>query len=74
MRDTGVGIDREDLVKLFEPFFTTKRGQKGTGLGLAIVKSIVEKHGGGISISSEVGKGTTVNILLPIVEEGEVRA
>lgn len=67
IRDTGVGIDKEDLIKLFEPFFTTKRGQKGTGLGLAIVKSIVEKHKGGISIESEAGRGTTVRLVLPLV-------
>jgi signal transduction histidine kinase len=65
VRDTGVGIERRDMVKLFEPFFSTKRGQKGTGLGLAIVKSIVEKHKGTISIESEVGKGATVKIMLP---------
>jgi len=65
--DTGCGIPRENLPKIFDPFFTTKEVGKGTGQGLAIVHDIVvEKHGGSIDVESEVGKGTTVIIRLPI--------
>jgi len=66
VQDTGIGIGKQDIVKLFEPFFTKKRGHKGTGLGLAIVKSIVEKHKGTITIDSELGEGTTVRVMLPL--------
>ena len=62
--DDGAGIPAENLEKIFEPFFTTKA--KGTGLGLAITKQIVEQHHGKITIESEIGKGTTVVIRLPI--------
>ena len=65
IRDNGCGIPRENLSKIFEPFFTTK-GQKGNGLGLAMVWGIIEKHDGRITVTSEVGKGTTFNILLPV--------
>jgi two-component system cell cycle sensor histidine kinase/response regulator CckA len=65
--DTGCGIPRENLSKIFEPFFTTK-GQKGNGLGLAMVWGIIEKHDGRITVESEVGKGTTFSILLPVEE------
>ena len=65
--DTGVGISPEDLPHMFEPFFTTKKDGKGTGLGLSIVYGIIERHGGNISISSELQKGTIVTILLPRV-------
>lgn len=63
--DNGCGIPRENLSKIFEPFFTTK-GQKGNGLGLAMVWGIIEKHDGRITVESEVGKGTTFRILLPV--------
>lgn len=63
--DSGCGIPRENLSKIFEPFFTTK-GQKGNGLGLAMVWGIIEKHNGRITVDSEMGKGTTFNILLPL--------
>ncbi|RQW78193.1 MAG: HAMP domain-containing protein [Geobacter sp.] len=69
-KDDGAGIPAENLEKIFEPFFTTKT--KGTGLGLAITRQIVEQHHGKISIESEVGKGTTVTIRLPI-EQDELR-
>jgi len=62
--DTGVGIPPEDVPKLFEPLFTTKA--KGIGLGLAIIKNLIEKHGGTIEVESEVGKGTTFTVKLPI--------
>jgi PAS domain S-box-containing protein len=64
IRDTGVGISEENMVKIFTPFFTTK--PKGTGLGLSSAKKIVESHGGAIRIDSKEGKGTSITIELPI--------
>ena len=64
--DTGVGIPPENLEKVMEPFFTTKEEGKGTGLGLAICRRVVQEHHGTIQIDSEVGKGTTVRIVLPV--------
>ncbi|MCX7703316.1 MAG: cache domain-containing protein [Planctomycetota bacterium] len=65
--DNGCGIDKETLAKLFTPFFTTKK--EGTGLGLAIAYGVVKMHSGDISVSSEVGKGTTFTITLPVEKE-----
>ncbi|MEC4890316.1 MAG: ATP-binding protein [Nitrospira sp.] len=67
--DTGHGIPPDVLHKIFEPFFTTKEFGKGTGLGLTVVKGILEEHGGGIHVASEVGTGTTVTLSLPIADE-----
>jgi signal transduction histidine kinase len=64
--DTGVGIKTENIPKLFDPFFTTKGVGKGTGLGLSISQGIIMKHNGSIDVESEVGKGTTFTIRLPI--------
>lgn len=64
--DSGEGISKDNLLRLFEPFFTTKRDKKGTGLGLFMSKMIVEKHKGKLTIESEVGRGTTAKIALPI--------
>jgi two-component system NtrC family sensor kinase len=64
--DTGVGIPRENLSRIFEPFFTTKEVAKGTGLGLSIAYDIVKKHRGTIEVESEVGKGTSFTIKLPV--------
>jgi signal transduction histidine kinase len=64
--DTGVGIPAEHLEKVLEPFFTTKEEGKGTGLGLPICRRIVQEHYGALRIASEVGKGTTVRIVLPV--------
>jgi PAS domain S-box-containing protein len=64
--DTGVGIAPDILPKLAEPFFTTKPEGKGTGLGLSICRRIVQAHGGTLDISSELGRGTTVRITLPL--------
>jgi two-component system NtrC family sensor kinase len=66
IEDTGVGIPAEDMSKIFEPFFTTKEVGKGTGLGLAVCYGIVTDHGGRLSVRSNIGKGTTFTILLPI--------
>jgi signal transduction histidine kinase len=63
IRDTGVGVAPENLDKVFEPYFTTK--DVGIGLGLALTKQILEQHGGGIALSSELGKGTVVRLRLP---------
>ena len=62
--DTGVGIPREVVPRLFDPFFTTKAA--GTGLGLSISQSILQEHGGTISIASKEGRGTTVVVELPL--------
>jgi two-component system NtrC family sensor kinase len=67
--DTGHGIKEEDQKRLFEPFFTTKEVGKGTGLGLAISYSIIQKHQGTIEVKSEVGKGSTFNVKLPVMSE-----
>jgi len=67
--DTGPGIPKEHLSKVFDPFFTTREVGKGTGLGLNIVHRVVEKYGGAIQIESEPGKGTQVNISLPLNEK-----
>jgi signal transduction histidine kinase/DNA-binding response OmpR family regulator len=64
--DTGCGIPEENLQKIFDPFFTTKDVGKGTGLGMNIAYNIVKKHHGTISVDSQVGKGTTFAIRLPI--------
>ncbi|OQX88965.1 two-component sensor histidine kinase [candidate division KSB1 bacterium 4484_87] len=63
--DTGCGIPPEIVDKIFDPFFTTK-GQQGTGLGLAVIWGILENHEGMISVESELGKGTTFTIHLPV--------
>jgi PAS domain S-box-containing protein len=64
--DTGKGIDPEHLKKIFDPFFTTKPIGKGTGLGLSLSYGIIKKHHGRIEVQSEVGKGTTFRVCLPI--------
>ncbi len=64
--DTGKGIPATDLQRVFEPFYTTKPVGQGTGLGLSLSWGIVERHHGHIEVSSEVGKGTTFTITLPI--------
>ena len=64
-----MGIPPDRLAKIFDPFFSTK--EMGTGLGLSVVYGIVERHGGTIDIRSEVGKGTTVVLRLPITHRVE---
>ena len=66
--DTGSGMTQEVLARVLEPFFTTKETGKGTGLGLSMVAGVVKQLGGGIQITSEVGKGTSVTLFLPRAE------
>jgi signal transduction histidine kinase len=65
--DSGPGIPPEIRTKIFEPFFTTKAPGEGTGLGLSLCRGIVEDHGGAMTVESEVGRGTTFAILLPVI-------
>jgi len=67
--DTGSGIDPMVMDKIFEPYFTTKAKGKGTGLGLSVVYGIVKEYQGDIKVFSEVGKGTTFDVYLPIMEK-----
>ena len=72
--DSGKGMPADVMDRIFDPFFTTKEVGKGTGQGLTIARSvIVDKHGGKLSVDSEVGRGTTFTISLP-VEEAHVQA
>jgi two-component system NtrC family sensor kinase len=66
VEDSGAGIPPENMSKIFEPFFTTKEVGKGTGLGLAVCYGIVSEHGGRLTVRSNVGKGTTFGIFLPV--------
>ena len=68
IQDTGHGISEDDIVNLFDPFFTTK-AQQGTGLGLSVSYGIIRDHGGDIEVKSELDKGTTFTINLPIKTE-----
>ena len=67
--DTGPGITKENLERIFSPFFTTKDAGHGVGLGLAISYGIVREHKGTILVESEVGKGTTFTVRIPVTEE-----
>jgi len=67
--DTGCGIPKEALSRIFDPFFTTKPIGTGTGLGLSLSYGIIQKHGGQIKVESELGRGTTFTVLLPVRQD-----
>jgi signal transduction histidine kinase len=69
--DTGIGITEESKKRIFDPFFTTKKMGEGTGLGLAICEKIVKEHSGRIEVESEVGKGSTFSLYIPVFERNE---
>lgn len=64
--DTGIGITEESKKRIFDPFYTTKKMGEGTGLGLAICENIIKEHSGRLDVESEVGKGSTFFVYLPI--------
>jgi len=66
-------MDEETLDRVFDPFFTTKEVGDGKGLGLSMVHGIIDKHGGALNLVSKPGKGTTVDIYLPLVEKDAAR-
>ncbi|HWT16030.1 MAG TPA: ATP-binding protein [Patescibacteria group bacterium] len=72
--DTGSGIPDDVLPKIFDPFFTTKPVGEGTGLGLSIVHKIIQGHGGAIRVKSQVGKGTTFFVELPLAQKPAAKA
>ena len=67
--DTGTGMDAATRARLFEPYFTTKSPGHGTGLGLVTVRQLISRTGGRISVDSELGRGTTVHIDLPRIDD-----
>jgi len=69
--DTGPGIDPAIMDRIFEPFFTTKGPGIGTGMGLAVAHGIVKNHSGAITVSSQLGKGSTFEVYLPLIEYRE---
>jgi CheY-like chemotaxis protein len=72
--DTGLGMSQEVLMRAFDPFFTTKEVGKGSGLGLSMVYGLVKQHGAEIALTSEVGKGTSIQLFFPSVQALPARA
>jgi two-component system NtrC family sensor kinase len=67
--DNGVGIPEEDIPHIFEPFFSTKTKTSGIGLGLSIVHGIIQSHNGKVEVKSKRGTGTTISIILPLIQK-----
>jgi signal transduction histidine kinase len=74
VRDTGVGIDKDELERIFEPFYTTKTGIRGVGLGLAIARKCIEANGGKIDVESRAGSGSRFIAWIPLCEEEDPMA
>ena len=74
VKDTGCGMPPDVLKEIFTPFYTTKQLGKGTGMGLSIVYGVVKMHAGDISVDSEVGKGTSFLVRIPIGEKAREEA
>jgi two-component system cell cycle sensor histidine kinase/response regulator CckA len=74
VKDNGCGMDAETCARLFEPFFTTKNPGEGTGLGLATVQRIVNAAGGRITVVSELGSGTLIEVFLPTIQTSMIEA
>ncbi|OGV70264.1 MAG: hypothetical protein A2283_00395 [Lentisphaerae bacterium RIFOXYA12_FULL_48_11] len=74
VKDTGTGIDKSVLGRIFEPFFTTKERGEGTGMGLAVVHGTVSSMKGTVTVETEEGKGSTFNVILPLIEKKEEEA
>jgi signal transduction histidine kinase/PAS domain-containing protein len=66
IQDQGCGMDKETLKRIYDPFFTTRRDKGGTGLGLSVSNQIIKEHNGEMIFESDVGKGTTANIIIPL--------
>jgi len=66
VKDNGHGMSPEIMERIFEPYFTTKREGEGTGLGLAVIHGIIKRHGGGITVESEAGRGAEFSVYLPL--------
>jgi signal transduction histidine kinase len=75
--DTGIGIPAEDIEKVFEEFYRAPNAKKiaarGTGIGLPLAKKVAQLHGGNLILASELGKGTTFTVTLPLAPAGEAR-
>jgi signal transduction histidine kinase len=75
--DKGIGISQKEIPKIFERFYQSENKvaseARGSGLGLTLVKHIIEAHGGKIEVESEVGKGSTFSVMLPITDNGKVQ-
>jgi signal transduction histidine kinase len=71
IKDTGVGIKREDIKRIYDPFFTTKGTGRGTGLGLSVSYGIVQEHGGAIFVESSPDQGTVFQVALPAASFAE---
>lgn len=70
--DTGKGMDAETSSRMFEPFFTSGKKEKGTGLGLTIVRDIISEMDGDLKVSSEMGRGTVIDLLFPVAMLGSI--